>query len=101
MSLVTEESPSQHSVILGVIESQSAEVVDVTKEINGLMDLPHLEEDGKEDIYDDFDFQDDVTGGRLGRKLAVEARKLEMDFFRKLQVYTKFPEGMQKQLDAR
>ena len=37
-------------------------------------------------IYDDFDFQDDVTGGKLDHKLAVEARKLEMDFFRTLQV---------------
>ena len=37
-------------------------------------------------IYDGFDFQDDVTGGKLDHKLAVEARKLEMDFFRKLQV---------------
>ena len=48
-----------------------------------------------------FDFQDDVTGGKLDHKLAVEARRLEMDFFRKLQVYTKVPEGMQTKLDAR
>ena len=62
-------------------------ITDVTKEINALMALemptPH------DDIYKSFDFVDDITGRPLDHKLASEARKLEMDFFKRMRVYEK------------
>ena len=64
-------------------------IKDVTKEINALMSLemptPH------QDLYESFDFVDDITGKPLDHKLAADARKLEIDFFRKMGVYEKVP----------
>ena len=57
-------------------------IKDVTKEINALTSLemptPH------QDLYGSFDFVDDITGKPLDHKLAADARKLEIDFFRKM-----------------
>ncbi len=37
----------------------------------------------------EFDADDDVTGAKLGAKEVAKARKLEIEFFKKLQVYGK------------
>ena len=38
-----------------------------------------------------MEFTDDVSGQHLDARLAVKARKLEMDFFRRMRVYTEVP----------
>ena len=43
----------------------------------------------KDELYQDFEFNDDVSGRVLDHELAVKARKLETDFFRKMRVYDK------------
>ena len=48
---------------------------------------PHV----KDELYQDFEFIDDVSGRVLDHELAVKARKLEMDFFREMRVYEKVP----------
>ena len=40
-------------------------------------------------VYANFNFFDGITGQPLNQKMAVEARKLEMDFFRWMNVYDK------------
>ena len=73
--------------------------IDATLEINALMSVcghpsPHAGEDPgiwAEELYAGREFFDDVTGHSLNHGLAVEARKLEMQFFRKMGVYTKVP----------
>ena len=45
-------------------------------------------------LYDPFEFIDDVTGQTLDKKMAVEARKLEMQFFRNMKVFDKVPRWM-------
>ena len=65
-------------------------ITDVTKEINALMamEMPTPHED-LEDLYEEFDFIDDVTGKPLDHELASEARRLEIEFFRNMKVYEK------------
>ena len=41
------------------------------------------------DMYEWDEFVDDISGAALDKELATKARKLEMDFFHKLGVYTK------------
>ena len=72
---------------LGKMARGDEEAIDVTKELNALMQSPHDEEQ----IYDQFDFIDDVSGRVLDRDLAIAARKLEMSFFRQKGVYEKVP----------
>ena len=40
-------------------------------------------------MYWQAEFTDDVKGGLLNKEAVVEARKLEMDYFKKMQVYKK------------
>ena len=47
------------------------------------------EEDPLAALYEGADFFDDVTGAPLNKKLATEARRLEIEYFRKMGVYTK------------
>ena len=49
------------------------------------------------DLYEGQEFIDDVTGLYLKKDLAVQARKVEIDFFKARGVYTKVPRklGMQ------
>ena len=64
---------------------------DVTGVINVLTKAdPHL----KHELYQDFEFIDDVSGRVLDHEFAVKARKLEMDFFRKMRVYDKVPRAV-------
>ncbi len=47
------------------------------------------EEDHITALYEGLEFIDDVTGAPLDKDKAVQARKLEMDYFRQMGVYTK------------
>ena len=66
--------------------------IDVTLEINALMSVgehpsPHVGEDPgvwEEGLHAGHEFFDDVTGHSLNHGLAVDAKKLEMQFFRKI-----------------
>ena len=45
-------------------------------------------------VFDNFEFFDDVTGQTVDTKMAVEARKSEMQFFRNMKVCDKVPRWM-------
>ena len=53
------------------------------------LDMAHPHD--KDDLYREYDFVEDTSGRVLDHKLAVEARKLEMEFFRKMKVYDEVP----------
>ena len=56
-----------------------------------LVEPPH-EKDGTtrfQSLYEGLEFADDVTGFHLNKELAVQARKVEIDFFKARGVYTK------------
>ena len=59
---------------------------DVTGAINV---LTNADPSAKDELYKDFEFIDDVSGRVLDHELAVKARTLETDFFRKMRVYDK------------
>ena len=59
---------------------------DVTGAINV---LTNADPRAKDELYKDFEFIDDVSGRVLDHELAVKARTLETDFFRKMRVYDK------------
>ena len=74
------------------------EVFDITTPFGKLMKIqqsinelpvPPEEEDFLETIYEGYSFVDDVTGNPLQRSLAINARRVEMDYFRQMGVYTK------------
>ncbi len=52
---------------------------------------PHEEDDHAryEELYRDCDFYDDISGAKLDKKLATEARRTEIEFFKARGVYTK------------
>ena len=67
---------------------------DVTEELNMLVkSLNVLEKipDFDPSLYEDFEFIDDVSYKCLDKELAIEARRLEIDFFRTMKVYKKVP----------
>ena len=73
---------------LGRLSLGPSKAQDITGTINELTKVdPHEQEL----LYDTFEFFDDVTGQTLDKKMAVEARKLEMQFFRNMTVYDKVP----------
>ena len=83
-----EEQFRQHIGILGRLSLRLSEVKDITGTINELTKVdPHEQELS----YDPVEFFDDVTGQTLHKKTAVEARKLEMQFFRNMKVYDEVP----------
>ena len=66
---------------------------DVTKVIHAIMDMeehsPHESEESEQQrwqkLYGDMTFVDDVHGGKLlKRDKVIEARKIEMEYFRKV-----------------
>lgn len=73
------------------------EVFDISTPFGKLMNLQKKlleikvppEEEIFDKIYEGCDFYDDISGARLDRNLAIKARKLEMDFFKRMGVYTK------------
>ena len=78
------------SGVLGRLSLGPSEAKDITGTINGLTKVDPQEQ---ELLYDPFDFFD-VTGQTLDKKMAVEARKLEVQFFRNMKVYDKVPRWM-------
>ena len=54
------------------------------------------EEDQLNDLYRDAIFVDDMSGTELNKEDAIDARRKELEFFKKLGVYTKVrrEEGM-------
>ena len=67
---------------------------DITEQFNSLMKLDAMvmapeEAPSFEDLYGEKDFVDDVSGAPLDKKMAIAARRLEMEFFRRKGVYTK------------
>ena len=74
--------------------------IDISEEVGQLMKLqeklevpPHDHEEhalGKyREMYHNTEFYDDTTGKMLDKELVTRARKTEMDFFKKMKVYTK------------
>ena len=71
----------------------------VKLEAKGGMPSPHEENemDWWKDYFNGYDFCDDVNGDKkLPWEEVLKARKLEMDFFKKMGVYSKVPRGMAK-----
>ncbi len=70
---------------------------DVTNEVQKLMKIHEKleemetppEEDVMEYLYEGMEFVDDITGAPLDKSQAVKARKEEMEYFRRMKVYTK------------
>ena len=73
------------------------EVLDVTTPFGALMQVQSVieamavapEEDPLELLYQDAEFHDDVHGLPLNKKLATQARRTEIEYFRKMGVYSK------------
>ena len=88
----TEKNNSDNtSSVPGRLSLGPSEEKDITGTINELTKVdPHEQELS----YDPFEFLDDVTGQTLDKKMAVEARKLEMQFFRNMKVHDKVPRWM-------
>ena len=72
------------------------EVLYVTTPFGKLMNLQKVieeqvvapEEDPFARIYEEREFFDDVHGGLMDKELATAARRMEIEFFRKMGVYT-------------
>ena len=95
--LVCQSVMGEHSknMTLNKIALNENETKDVTLEINAILSTPHHEDDYEgtimDQLYYDKEFFDDTSGSTLKHSLAVEARKTEMRFFKKMKVYTKVP----------
>ena len=83
---------NEHHGLLGLLtDAKDAvnEITDVTKEVYAMMEHPHDEdkyENGMQQLYQEFDFIDDNTGKPLKHDLAIQARRTEIEFFRKMRV---------------
>ena len=53
------------------------------------MSHPHAAEVDFVRLYEHTELHDDVKGGLLPKQLVIEGRKLEMDYFKRMGVYTK------------
>ena len=71
-------------------EQKKIHVMNITKMMEN-MPTPHEAADPWEELYKGVNFYDDITGHVMDQKRAVAARKLEMDFFKQMMVYTKVP----------
>ena len=68
------------------------DIVDPIAELLSVYEVhPHEEKADMSHLYSGKDFFDDVHGKWLNKDMAIEARMLEMDFFKKMGVYTKVP----------
>ena len=79
-------------------------IFDITEDMEKIMQVipqgpsqpsPHdaEQQDAHDCLYDNVHFFDDLTGHKLEKERAIAARKLEIEFFRKMGVYTKVPRG--------
>ena len=71
-------------------EQKKIHVMNITKMMEN-MPTPHEAADPWEELYKGVNFYDDIIGHVMDQKRAVAARKLEMDFFKQMMVYTKVP----------
>ena len=79
------------SSVLGRLSLGPSEAKDITGTINKLAEVdPHEQELS----YDPFEFFNEMTGHTFDKKMAVEARKLEMQFFGNMKAYDKVPRWM-------
>ena len=69
--------------------SDHAEAVECARGAAAKYVHPHLEDPDWQALYRDGYFVDDVKGGTLDKEQVIQARKLEMTFFRKMGVYRK------------
>ena len=66
--------------------------VDITHELNAIIgSLNLIEATSNNELYQDYNFIDDVSNKPLSKKMAIDARTLEIEFFRRMKVYTKVP----------
>ena len=74
------------------VDSIVKNMVDPIAELLSVYEVhPHEEKVDMSHLYSGKDFFDDVHGKWLNKDMAIEARMLEMDFFKKMGVYTKVP----------
>jgi len=66
----------------------SKEIKEMHKIIGQVVDA-HPHDEAEDCLYDPYEFFDDVSGKLLNKDLATAARKLEMKFFKDMQVYEK------------
>ena len=87
------------------LKEAAGKLEDITELIQSLMKMercsPHEGEDEEkmrwEQLYEGLEFVDDVHGHQhLDKALVIKARRLEMDFFKKMGVYEKVPRHMAK-----
>ena len=64
-----------------------AQLMKLQEELEDLATVP--EEDAFTHLYDGAEFYDDISGAPLDKEKAVQARKLEIDYFKTMQVYSK------------
>ena len=60
-------------------------------ELMQTMPIPHEDLDLWEKLYEDVEMYADTIGHKLHQSRAVAARKLEVQFFKDMNVYTKVP----------
>ena len=80
-------------IVLEAVRSD-IERTDITCEMNalaGALNALEVQQDEAAGLYEDFDFVDDVSNKFLDKHKAIEARRLEIEFFRKMMVYEKVP----------
>ena len=84
----------------GAVEYKAPRKMDVSRIIEAVAKMeqasPHETEETEKmrwkDMYSDVEFYDDVNGGnQLDKEGVVAARKLELGFFGKMEVYRKVP----------
>ena len=87
--------------------NETTETSDVVRELLEVFEQhPHDDDAAKdranmEHVYSGKEFFDDVHGKWLDKDRAIEARRLELEFFRKMGVYTKVPRSMAGQSKVR
>ena len=64
--------------------------MDVTNDIDETMEALNSIEIS-DAIYDDYEFVDDISAKPLEKSKAIEAQRLEIEFFRRNNVYEKVP----------
>ena len=78
------ENPDESSAVIPEFVMNATDVFEE-------MATPRDPTDPWEDLYKDVYFYEDVMGQILDQAKAIASRRLEMDFFKKMKVYTKVP----------
>ena len=77
---------------LGSIQAAPMACAEVFRELLEIYEPhPHNDTEHMQYLYSGKEFFDDVHGKWLDKDRAIEARRLELEFFRKMGVYTKVP----------